>query len=76
IPSACPSENLCNTDATGWVNGAHPTVEEGIVTRRVCYHWSTNCCSWSNDIRILNCGSYYIYELIKPPVCYLRYCGE
>ncbi|XP_032230168.2 uromodulin [Nematostella vectensis] len=76
IPSACPSENLCNTHATGWVNGAHPTVEEGIVTRKVCYHWSSSCCNWSNDIRILNCGSYYIYELIKPPGCSLRYCGE
>ncbi|XP_032234755.1 uromodulin [Nematostella vectensis] len=76
IPSACPSKRICNTDATGWVSGMHPTVEEGIVTRKVCYHWSTKCCNWSNDIRILNCGSYYIYELIRPPVCSLRYCGE
>ena len=74
IPEECVPTKRCGTKAPGWLNGKHPTVQEGIVTREVCYHWSDNCCKWKNNIRIRNCGSYYVYELQKPPTCDLRYC--
>lgn len=45
------------------------------MTRKVCYHWSGDCCNWSNTIRVLNCGGFYIYELVPSPACQLRYCG-
>ena len=76
MPSSCVAKQRCNTHATGWLSDAHPTEAEGIVSRKVCYHWSTNCCNWSNMIRVANCGEYYIYELVKPSNCQLRYCGE
>ena len=49
---------------------------EGVVTRDVCYHWKSGCCQWTNNIQVKNCGAFYVYELQKTPVCFLRYCGE
>ena len=76
IPEKCVPKNRCGTHAPGWLNGSHPSVLEGVVARRVCYHWSRSCCKWKNNIKIRNCGDYYVYELVKPPACYLRYCGN
>ena len=77
MSTSCVSERRCGTHATGWMNGAHPTVADGMVTRKVCYHWYSNCCSWSNGIEVVNCGLYYVYKLSRPPYgCDLRYCGS
>ena len=77
MPTSCVPKNRCGTHAPGWLNGSHPSVADGIVTRRVCYHWSNNCCLWKNDIRVKNCyGSFFVYYLKRTPVCYLRYCGN
>ena len=80
----CVPTNYCGTEHPGWLSGTHPTVAEGVVTRKVCYyvwyHWhfsrSNNCCHLSNNIRVRNCGAFFVYELQKPPTCYLRYCGN
>ena len=76
MPTKCPAKNRCGTHAPGWLQGGHPTVAQGIVSRKVCYHWSSSCCNWSNDIKVKNCGAFYVYELKRTPVCSLRYCGE
>ena len=76
MPEKCVPEYHCSTRASGWLNGKHPTIQEGIVTRQVCYRWGGNCCRYKNDIRIRNCGFYYVYELQKPTNCDLRYCGD
>ena len=76
MPSYCPPIRRCGTHATGWLNGSYPTLAEGAVTRKVCYHWSNKCCRWSNNIKIKNCNGYYVYQLAKPPTCHLRYCGN
>ena len=76
IPDKCVPMRRCGTHAPGWLDGKHPTLLEGAVTRQVCYHWSSRCCNWKNNIKIRNCGDYYVYELQKPPVCSLRYCGN
>ena len=75
MPTFCVPTRRCGTHAPGWLNGSHPSVREGVVTRRVCYHWGSNCCNWENDIQIQNCGAFYVYRLVKPPQCYLRYCA-
>ena len=72
----CVLKYRCGTWYPGWLNGTHPTVAEGVVTRKVCYSIHYNCCYWSNNIKVKNCGSYYVYELQKPPDCNLRYCGN
>ena len=76
MATSCVPGNRCGTLATGWMNGAHPTVAEGKVTRKVCYNWGENCCRMSIEIEVLDCGVYYIYKLIPSPGCPSRYCGS
>ena len=77
MPTSCPPINRCGTHATGWLNGGHPTVADGQVSRQVCFHWTLGCCYWSTNIKVRNCGSYYVYYLNGTPgtACSLRYCG-
>ena len=66
----------CGTRYPGWLSGAHPTIADGVVTRKVCYSWAIDRCGWSNNIKVKNCSGYYVYELQKTPSCNLRYCGS
>ncbi|XP_067047504.1 uncharacterized protein [Acropora muricata] len=78
MPTSCISSNQCGTHATGWLSGAHPEKHEGNVTRRVCFHWSSNCCRWSVNIQVRNCSGYYLYYFsgtYPGHQCHLRYCG-
>lgn len=72
---SCPPANRCDASFPGWLNGAHPTVDDGIVTRSACIHKAGNCCSSGFSIQVKNCGSYYIYRLIPLTNCDSRYCG-
>ena len=90
MPDKCVPENHCGSAAPGWLNGSHPTVAEGVVTRTVCYprqnyyyfpfyyywFWPRTCCYYRNNIRVRNCGAFFVYELQKTPDCFLRYCGN
>ena len=71
----CPEINHCNCNVPGWLSEPHPTVADGIVTRKVCYRWISSCCDWENTIDVLNCGDFYIYKLVPPSICHSRYCG-
>ena len=75
MPESCVPKNRCGAHAPGWLNGNHPSVGEGTVSRRVCFHWSWSCCRWSTNINVKNCGGFYVYNLHAPPACWLRYCG-
>ena len=75
MPTSCPPEHRCNTYATGWLNGGHPTVADGKVTRQVCFHYFSKCCWQSTNIEVRNCGSFYVYRFSGTPHCELRYCG-
>ncbi|PFX11434.1 Pancreatic secretory granule membrane major glycoprotein GP2 [Stylophora pistillata] len=76
IPESCVPMRRCGAHSPGWLNGKHPSVQEGVVVRQVCYHWTDGCCQWKNNVKIRNCGNFYVYELQRPPVCALRYCGD
>nr|XP_058969359.1 uncharacterized protein LOC131795764 [Pocillopora verrucosa] len=75
MPTYCVGKYHCGTHAPGWLRGAHPSVADGIIRALVCFHWGSQCCSWSTIIRVRNCGGFYVYELRRPPACHLRYCG-
>jgi len=77
MPDKCVLGNRCGTEYPGWLNGAHPTVAEGVVTRTVCYneYGYEKCCGGSNIIKVKNCSSYYVYELQRT-FWYRRYCGN
>ena len=72
----CVPMNHCGTHEPVWLSGAHPTIAEGVVTRRVCYHWYNYCCNRYQNIRIKNCGSHFVYELPRTYYCYTQHCGN
>ena len=76
MPDSCVPTQRCGTHAPGWLRGSHPTVAEGAVKRKVCFHWTSGCCQLSTNIRVRNCGGFYVYKLYPPPACSLRYCGD
>ena len=72
----CVPVNHCGTHYPGWLNGSHPTVAEGVVTRGVCFSSFYHCCNWYENIRVKNCGEFFVYQLPKTYNCYTRYCGN
>lgn len=76
LPESPPSDYSCGTDAPGWLNGAHPALSDGVVTRQVCFSWTGDTCAWSADVEVVSCGSFYLYNLVEAPESCLRYCGE
>ena len=78
MASSCPPTWRCSTHATGWLSGGHPSVADGLVNRKVCFHWANNCCKYSTNIQVRNCGSHFVYYLSGTPHdhCSLRYCGS
>nr|XP_058951787.1 fibrillin-1-like [Pocillopora verrucosa] len=53
MPTTCPPPDTCGTTFPGWLSGDHPTVEDGEVSRTVCFTGrSYECCYYSYNIRI------------------------
>jgi len=75
MPNKCVLRYRCGTKHPVWLNGTHPTVAEGVVTRTVCYS-DSGCCWSTNIIKVKNCGSYYVYELQRTRWSDTRYCGN
>ena len=65
----------CGTDWSGWLDGAHPTVEDGYVLRKVCFSDRSAGCKYSITIIVKNSGSNFIYKHEHPPGCLSRYCS-
>lgn len=76
MSTKCVDTMRCGAQAPGWLQGKHPRLHEGVVSRTVCYHWENNCCYFKNKIQVKNCKGYYVYKLEKPPAYKLRYCGN
>jgi len=51
-------------------------VVDGIQDRRACFSWKNNCCYRSTQIRVRNCGKFYVYNLPSTKGCQERYCGN
>ena len=64
----------CGTNWSGWLDGAHPAVEDGEVPRKVCFSDRFTGCKYSIIISVKNCGLFYIYKLNRPN-CSSRYCS-
>ena len=65
----------CGTDWSGWLAGSHPTMEDGEVSRTICFSDRATGCKYSIEISVKNCGSFYIYKLAQLPGCSSRYCS-
>ena len=76
MPTSCVPVHYCGTHAPGWLSTPHPTRVGQIVNGTVCFHWSNKCCNWHANIQIKRCNGFFVYKLVKTPVCWLRYCGN
>ena len=77
IATQCiPGALSCGTDLPGWMDGAHPTVDEGVVSRKVCFSGFGKCCFHNIMINVRNCSSFFVYRLKPIQVCFSRYCGK
>ena len=75
LPTTHVPAYRCGTDWSGWLKGAHPTVEDGEVQRTVCFSDRSTGCRSLKSILVKNCRSYFIYKLFPPSSCFSRYCG-
>ncbi|KAI4876474.1 hypothetical protein NFI96_030675, partial [Prochilodus magdalenae] len=78
MPESCVNRSRCGTNITLWLNGSHPQIEDGIVTRRVCGKSGSDCCYYTSfPIQVKACtGDYYVYEFVKPSMwCSAAYCA-
>ncbi|KAI4873659.1 hypothetical protein NFI96_009825, partial [Prochilodus magdalenae] len=42
MPESCVSEGMCSTDVPLWLNGSHPQLEDGVITRQMLIlHYSS-----------------------------------
>uniref|UniRef100_A0A4W4E4L0 ZP domain-containing protein n=1 Tax=Electrophorus electricus TaxID=8005 RepID=A0A4W4E4L0_ELEEL len=76
MPDSCVTEGMCGTYIPLWLNGPHPQLVDGVVTRQVCGSWNSDCCYHnSSPIQVKACpGGYYVYELVSPTICFSAYC--
>jgi len=76
MPDKCVLMHRCGTENPGWLDGTHPTVAEGVVTRTVCFT-KLDCCAESIIIKVKNCSGYYVYELQRTKHLFpSRFCGN
>ncbi|XP_057187784.1 uncharacterized protein LOC130553060 [Triplophysa rosa] len=78
MSETCVEKNKCGAEVPLWLSDGHPTVEDGVVTRRVCGHWENYCCYFrSYPIRVKACpDNYYVFEFVKPILCASVYCAD
>jgi len=70
-----PGLKKCGAPHPAWLNGAHPTVAEGIVRRYVCINRLKEC-GERGFVDVKNCTSYYVYKFqSSSAACDFRYCG-
>ena len=83
IPENVVATEHCNTFRAGWLNGNHPESPGQEVQREVCFNSGSATssesirCSLRKNIKIVHCGSFYVYHLQKVnPGTTARYCAE
>ena len=77
--ACCYQPGHCNTYYQGRLEGGHPTVDDGIVSRKVCFGYHNNgysyTCYYSIYIKVRRCGRFFVYKLKPTPRSgNTRYC--
>lgn len=71
---SCIKDIKCGGSISGWLEGGHPSLADGIVERMVCFQGYGSCCWKNRKVRVRDCGEYYVYELTATHRCCLVYC--
>ena len=61
------------------VQGSHPVNNLEVVTRKVCFSYqsgSSSPCTWTSEIKVKNCITYFLYYLVDTPICNIGYCAQ
>merc|ERR1712002_33325 len=79
ISTQCQKFGSCTAYYNGWMTSAHPSINDGVVKREVCFGASdagVRCRYYCRTIRVIKCTGYYLYELVatKWPERDGRYC--
>lgn len=66
----------CGSDFHGYMEGKHPTVNEGYVERVICFQDSQYPCEcrYTTKVGVQNCSSFYVYHITGTPACNARIC--
>ena len=77
----CHQHGNCDTSYQGWLHGSHPTIDDGIVSLKVCFDhyvkYGRFKCKYSIYIKVRNCGPFYVYKLKPTPTSgNTRYCTQ
>ena len=63
----------CGTIGARYVQGSHPTKIGEIITTKACYKHD-RICERPQDVKIRNCGEYFLYYLPETQSCWQGYC--
>jgi fibrillin 1 len=78
MPEENPGPNHCGTYVPIWMNGDHPdevgTIENRIACAGIPWTFPVGC-GVSYKIQVINCGTFYLYNLREPDRCTLAYCA-
>ena len=75
MPENAVTDFQCGTHDPVWLQGSHPTAEEGNVVRKACISSFGESCSESFDINIVKCRDYFVYYLKPFYYCAVAYCA-
>lgn len=76
MASSAPPIYRCATSATGWYTGTLPTPVGSTSTGVVCFSWTSSICDFHSTISVTYCNGFYVYLLVAPSQCALRYCTQ
>ncbi|CAF1601997.1 unnamed protein product [Adineta ricciae] len=76
IPTSAVMSNRCSTNAGGWYSGLMPNDAYSTTNGTVCFSYGNNPCFGNVAVQVTNCGSFYVYGLIRPAGCNFRYCTD
>jgi len=58
--------NACGVKYQGWLNGKHPAPQDGIKAMELKF-FKSYCGSMHGNVRVRNCGDFYVYQFISMP---------
>lgn len=74
IPSISPGIQHCSAYLAGWANVTLPSIIGTLANGTGCFETRPSICGFQIPIKIVNCGTFYVYFLAPVPVCNGRYC--